>query len=113
ALQHPKEITARCQQAIDQAGLVSKPKVLGINPLRNEQIRLQFKTVEELRELQDVNWNEAYEGLKANKPKYGVVIHGVAKSAIDLKVNHNETIKEWEKDNETKGITIAKVIPLR
>ena len=113
ALQHPKEITARCQQAIDRAGLVSKPKVLGINPLRNEQIRLQFKTVEELRELQDVNWNEAYEGLKANKPKYGVVIHGVAKSAIDLTKNHDETIKEWEKDNEAKGIKIVKVIPLR
>ena len=113
ALQHPKEITARCQQAIDRANIASPPKVQGINPPRNDQIRLQFKTVEELRDLQEVNWSEAYEGLKANKPKYGVVIHGVAKSAVDLKVNHDETIKEWEKDNETKGIKIAKVIPLR
>lgn len=113
SLQHPKEITARCQQAIDLANLASNPKVQGINPIRNDQLRLQFKTIEELCELQDVNWSEAYEGLKANKPKYGVVIHGVAKSAIDLTANYDETIKEWEKDNESKGIKIAKVIPLR
>jgi len=45
---------------------------------------LQFKTVEELHELQEVNWSEAYQGPKANKPKHSVVIHGVAKSAVDM-----------------------------
>lgn len=113
ALQHPKEITARCQQAIDQANIACSPKIQGINPLRNDQIRLQFKTVEELSELHNVDWSEAYEGLKANKPRYGVVIHGVAKSAIDLAANHEETIKEWEKDNEARGIKIVQVVPLR
>ena len=112
-LQHPKEITARCQHAMDQVNLASKPKVQAINPPKNGQLRLQFKTTEETQELHDVNWSEAYEGLKANKPKYGVVIHGVAKSAIDLTTNHDETIKEWERDNESKGIKIVKVIPLR
>jgi hypothetical protein len=112
-LQHPKEITARCQQAIDKADLASTPKLQGINPPKNDQIRLQFKTAEETQELHDVNWSEAYEGLQANKPKYGVVIHGVAKSAINLNENHDETIKEWERDNESKGIKIVKVIPLR
>jgi len=111
--QHPKVITARCQHAIDKSNLATKPKVQGINPPKNNQLRLQFKTAEETQGLQEVDWNEAYEGLKANKPKYGVVIHGVAKSAINLTENHDETIKEWERDNESKGIKIVKVIPLR
>jgi hypothetical protein len=111
--QHPKVITARCQHAIDKSNLATKPKVQGINPPKNNQLRLQFKTAEEIQGLQEVDWNEAYEGLAVNKIKYGVVIHGVAKSAINLAENHDETIKEWERDNESKGIKIAQVIPLR
>jgi hypothetical protein len=111
--QHLKVITARCQHAIDKSNLATKPKVQGINPPKNNQLRLQFKTAEEIQGLQEVDWNEAYEGLTANKTKYGVVIHGVAKSAINLTENHDETIKEWERDNESKGIKIVQVIPLR
>ena len=93
--------------------LASKPKVIGINTLANNGLRLQFKTASEAQEVQktSIDWAIAYEGLKPHKPKYGIVMHGIRTDAINLLEDHEDTIREWEAENE--GLKIIKVTALR
>jgi hypothetical protein len=115
ATKDPKEITTRCQQAIDATDMTNKAKVLGINRLANDSIRLQCKSAEDAQQIQTTNidWNKAFKGLKVHKPQYGVVVHGVPTEAIDLSEEHENIIREWEEANDARGIKIAKVVPLR
>ena len=110
---HPKEVTERCQEAINAMDLASKPKVIGINTLANNGLRLQFKTASEAQEVQktSIDWAIAYEGLKPHKLKYGIVMHAIRTDAINLLEDHEDTIREWEAENE--GLKIIKVTALR
>ena len=109
---NPKEITERLQQAIDTAiteGI--KPKLLGINRLKNNNIRLQVKTEEQAKQLQRVDWSKAFIGLTQHKPKYGMVIHRVPKNEFDLADDEEIIIAELE--NSNPGTPISSLTSLR
>ena len=113
--EHPKVIKAQFQKAVDAAALPSTPKVVSINKLPKNTIRLQFKTTEQAEQSRkaSINWDIAYEGVKAHKPIYGIVVHGVKSDAINLDIDHSDIIKEWEEDNSDRGIKIMKIATLR
>ena len=113
--EHPKVIKAQFQKAVDAAALPSTPKVVSINKLPKNTIRLQFKTTEQAEQSRkaSINWDIAYEGVKVHKPIYGIVVHGVKFDAINLDIDHSDIIKEWEEDNSDRGIKIIKIATLR
>ena len=113
--EHPKVIKAQFQKAVDAAALPSTLKVVSINKLPKNTIRLQFKTTEQAEQSRkaSINWDIAYEGVKAHKSIYGIVVHGVKSDAINLDIDHSDIIKEWEEDNSDRGIKIIKIATLR
>ena len=71
----PKEITERCQQAVEKAAIPGI-KLQGINKLANG-IRVRCATEEQVDRLRAIDWSEAFEGVKIHEPTYGIVIHGI------------------------------------
>ena len=112
---HAKELKIQFQKAVDAVALPDKPKVVSVNKIERFGIRLLFRTPEQVEQVRKapVDWDIAYEGVKANKPIYGIVVHGVRTDAINLDTDHSNTIKEWEEENSDRGITITKVMTLR
>ena len=91
------------------------PTSVNINKLPICTIRLQFKTIEHAESARKatINWDTAYQGVKAHKPIYGIVVHGVRSDAINLDIDHSDIFKEWEEENSDRGIKITKVATLR
>lgn len=110
---HAKDITERCRNAINESSLNKKPQINGINKLTSGNIRLQCQSEDEVKQLRDIDWNKAFEGIKVHKPKYGIVIHGVPKTEIDLTRDHADIISKLEKGNtHICDIDIVKIAPL-
>ena len=105
----PKEITERCQQAVEKASIPGV-KLQGINKIVNG-IRVRCATEEQANQLRAIDWNEAFEGIKTHEPIYGIVINGMPIDDLDL--DDPRTIKLLEAANGFPSGTIAKVTPLR
>ena len=71
----PKEITERCQQAVEKASIPGI-KLQGINKLVSG-IRVRCATEEQARQLHAIDWSEAFEGIKTHEPNYGIVINEI------------------------------------
>src|ERR1700694_2165783 len=87
---------------------------------RNHQaskgIRINFGTEEHANMVRDknVDWNQAFQGLKVQEPSYGVVIHGVPIAELSaINMTDTEVIKHVEAGNGMKAGTITKITPLR
>jgi hypothetical protein len=111
----PGEIKSQCQKSIDLADIPSKPNITSINKLTRDQLRLQIRTIEQANHLRNtsIDWDSAYEGLKLHKPLYPIVVHRVRTDAINFDIDHSETIKDWETENQSRDIKITRVRPLR
>ena len=83
ASMHEKEITKRCQQAITESTLNTKLKLHSISKLENG-IHIHCNSEEEVKQLKNIDWNHAFEGVTVHKPKYGIVIHRVPLSDINF-----------------------------
>jgi len=105
----PKEITERCQRAIENAS-ISDIKLQGINRLANG-IRIRCATEEQAEQLRAIDWDEAFKGIKIHEPNYGIVINGVPKDELDL--DDPNTTKLLEAANNLPSGTISKVTFLR
>ena len=92
----PKDVTARIQKVINGCSPEDKPIILGVNRLGTTALKLHFHTKEDAAKAKslDVNWGQAYEGLEAHKPQYGIVVHGVPTEVIDAGIPIEETIKQ-------------------
>jgi len=107
------EITAKCQQAIEAANIFTdskKPKLQGVNKREDNTIKIQCKSEDEANQLRSIDWTIAYEGLEVHKPKFGIVVHGVAKKDLILTTD-NTAVKQLQEENPE--IRITKVGPLR
>ena len=113
ANEHPKTITEKLQTAVNVALNTSGPRILGVNKLSGNLLRLQFNSPEDAKKVSTtpINWNVAYRGIKTHRRKYGIVIHGVPTEAIQLTTNYEDTKQEWEKSNP--GLVITHITPLR
>jgi len=112
--EHPAKITEHLQKAINETtSIADKPRILGINKVANDTIKLQFDTAAEAEQIRSatIDWNVAYNGIKAHRPSYGVAVFGIPTGAINLSGDHAETVKSWENQNGT--LTIAKISTLR
>jgi hypothetical protein len=91
-----------------------KPAVFGISKSKTapDKIRLQCKTEEQAKQLRQINWETAFEGLSVRKPKYGIVIHAVPKEEFSTLIDtmNKSTVKRIEHENSTSIVNIA---PLR
>ena len=105
----PKEITERCQHAIEKAS-ISNIKLQGINRLANG-IRIRCETEEQAEQLRATDWNEAFKGIKIHEPNYGIVINGVPINELDL--DDPKTIESLEAANNLPSGTISKITFLR
>jgi hypothetical protein len=78
-------------------------------------LKLHFRTKEEAAKAKSLNadWGQAYEGLEAHKPQYGIVVHGVPTEVIDGGTPAEETVKHWEEDNAQRDVKIIRITPLR
>jgi hypothetical protein len=64
--------------------------------------------------VQDVDWNIAFHGLAQHKPRYGMVIHTVPTSEIDITEDKiKDTIAQLQEENSSRHINITKIAPLR
>src|SRR5579859_5007136 len=110
-----KDITERLQKIVDKASLPDTPQLQGVNKLGRDTVRVQVKTSEGAKAIKNANidWNEAYTGMKLYKPKYGVVVHGVPTYTINFNDDHSEIKDEWEKQNARNEIKITSITPLR
>ena len=91
----PKEITERCQHAIEKAS-ISDIKLQGINRLANG-IRIRCATEEQAEQLRVIDWGEVFKGIKIHEPNYGIVINGVPIDELDL--DDPKIIKSFEAAN--------------
>src|SRR5208282_3126099 len=110
----PAKITEHLQKAINETTLIAdKPRILGINKVANDMIKLQFNTAAEAEQIRSatIDWNVAYSRIKAHRPYHAVAAFGIPTRAINLSGDHAETVKSWEKQNGT--LTIAKIATLR
>jgi hypothetical protein len=105
----PKEITERCQQAVEKAS-ISGIKLQGINKLA-EGIRVRCTTEEQAEQLRTIDWSEAFEGIKTHEPNYGIVINGMPIDELNL--DDPKTIRLLEIANDFPRGTISKVTSLR
>jgi hypothetical protein len=89
-----------------------KPILLGVSkPTMEGTVRIWCETEDEANLLWDINWETATKGFQAQKPKFGIVIHGVNKDDFNTAIDNNKsTIERIEKGNT---LPIAKVAPLR
>ena len=71
----PKEITERCQHAVEKAS-ISSIKLQGINKLVNG-IHVRCATEDQAKQLRAIDWSEAFEGIKTHARNYEIVIHGM------------------------------------
>jgi hypothetical protein len=100
------------QKAIDeQSGTGEKPKIQGVRTVGTSAVKLHFRSKEDAAKTRalDIDWSHAYEGLKAHKPQYGIVVHGIATATIESE-EPNQLIKRWEEQNDIK---ITRITPLR
>jgi hypothetical protein len=105
-----KELTEKCQLTIEQAKIpnISTIKLNGVNKLPNH-LCLQCKTEEQAKLLEQVDWSKTFNGLTLQKPKHGVVIHGVPKAKVNLSMK--TTVPQLQEEN--KSIPIISIVPLR
>jgi hypothetical protein len=104
-----KEITEKCQHTIEQAKIPNISTTLnGVNKLPNH-LRLQCKTEEQAKLLLQIDWSKAFNDLTLQKPKYGVVIHGVPKAKVNLSMK--TTVSQLQEGN--KSIPITSIVLLR
>jgi hypothetical protein len=101
----PKEITERCQQAIENASILSI-KLQGVNKLARG-IHVCCVTEEQARQLHAIDWSEVFEGIKTHKSNYGIVIHGMLLDDLDLE--DLKTIRLLKVANGFSSETIIKV----
>jgi len=104
-----KEITERCQQAVEKASIPGIT-LQGINKLAGG-IRVRCMTEEQAKALHAVNWGEAFEGIKTHEPNHGIVINGMPIDDLDLE--DPKTIRLLEVANNFPPGTITKVTYLR
>jgi len=110
ASMHEKEITKRCQQAITESTLNTKPKLHGVSKLENG-IHIHCNSEEEVKQLKNIDWNHAFEGVTVHKPKYSIVIHRVPMSDINLLTPRSEIIQQLETNNpDTNIIDVAPLL---
>ena len=108
AAMSPKQITERCQQAIDKSQ-IEGVKLRGVNKLAKSDIRLQCESEEKAKRLQEIDWNSVFKDLKARKATFGLVIHGVLKEEINLSESNTTAVLQQENTN----VNITKVTSLR
>src|SRR5579859_5782162 len=97
----PKDVTAKIQKVINGCSPEDKLIILGVNRLGTIALKLHFRTKEDAAKSKSLNvdWGQAYEGLEAHKPQYGIVVHGVPTEVIDTRTPIEETVQQWEEDN--------------
>ena len=105
-----EDITKQFQQTINQALTNDDCTIQGIQKLKSGDIRVHCSTPHEAEALRNIDWNTAYKGLKAKKPKYGIVIHGVSISDLDpMSYNDTGVIHDLEQQNQSTSIKIASI----
>src|SRR5947207_5252857 len=115
---HEKEITKRCQHAIDvsiNGDAFDKPRLNGVNKLAQNNIRLQCRTPEQAEELQNINWGLAFKGLCVYRPNFGIVVHHVPKAELDMTCLDNEDSRNLQavKIQRANTLPVTKIAPLR
>jgi hypothetical protein len=109
-----KDITKRIQATINtNVHCDKKPTLLGvIKTAKDSNVRIRCETEDEAKMLREINWETAFEGLQARKPKFGIVIHAVHKDDFNILTDANDqaTTDRIEKENT---LTIVKTAPLR
>jgi hypothetical protein len=111
-----KDISDRLQKMIDKATLPGKPQLEGVNKLGRDIIRMRAETKEGAKTIKEanINWDNAYPGMRVYKPKYGVVVHGVPTHAINFDTgDYSETKDEWQRQNANSKIAITNITTLR
>ena len=110
-----QEITEKCQQAIKKAiPEAPTPIIRGVQVLgETKDIRFTCDTQEEAQRLREIDWTTAYTGLKARKPKYGIVIHGLSINEIAPNDITDQLIRDIEAQNDDKQLKIANLRTLK
>src|SRR5271170_3501562 len=64
---------------------------------------------EQAKQLRQINWETAFEGLTVRKPKYGIVIHAVPKDEFNTLIDtmNKSTVERMERENSTPIVNIA------
>jgi len=92
----------------------SKPTIHGIQKLKSGDIRIKCNTTDEANKFRNMDWSSAYEGMEVRNPKDGIVVHQVPTECIDFdNATMVETIQHIEQQNESKGLKIVSIAPLR
>jgi hypothetical protein len=118
----PKDITNRLQEIIDNADLGGKPQLEDVIKLSRGILRMRATTKEGATTIKEgnIDWTEAYPGVKVYKPKYGIVIHGVPTKGMNLDPGYTENadykdlLNELQSENANRNnIIIDSIKPLR
>ena len=110
-----EEIVRQLQATINRTTQIEpKPTIQGIQKLKSGDIRVKCSTPNDANELKNKEWSSAYEGMEVKKPRYGIVIHRVPTEYINFdNRNMTETIQHMEQQNQSKGLKILSIVPLR
>lgn len=103
------------QRVINERSPQDKPIVQAVNTLGTTTLKLHFRSKDEATKIRSLNvdWDQAYEGIKLHNPQYGIVVHGVP-MAVAEGTESKELIKQWEEQNDVYGhLRITRITPLR
>jgi hypothetical protein len=109
------DIKAAFQRVINEQSPQDKVIVQAVNTLGTATLKLHFRSKDEAAKIRslNINWNQAYEGIKLHNPQYGIVVHG-APTAVVEDTEGKELIKQWEEQNDAHGdFKITRITPLR
>ena len=112
-----KEITERLQEILDNQWAASPkgaPTLGGIQKLSNGNIKITALCKEEADILyNDIEWNEAFEGLEVHYPTQGIVVHGVPKTDITIGENDDVNTEAIQHLRDFNNIPIMKIATLQ
>ena len=64
---------------------------------------------EQAKQLRQINWETAFEGLSARKPKYGIVMNAFPKDEFNplIDTTNNSTVERIERENSTPIVKLV------
>jgi len=107
------DIKAAFQKFINERSPHDKPIIQAINTLGDTTLKLHFRSKEEAAKIRslNVNWSQAYDGVKTHNPQFGIIVHGVPTAETEGEIEH--LIRQWEEQNDVYGnLKITKITPL-
>jgi hypothetical protein len=86
-------------------------QITNVRKTSAKTIRLYLNTIEDANIMKQLKWDQILRGAELQRPRYGIVVHGVSKADLDPN-NLEEAKRLIEESNDEAPIEVLHVMPL-